>query len=160
MNLYEITEQQQIINNLLEESCGELTPELEQALELNLENFSNKAEGYVKAIKNYNAEADAIAEEIKKLQAKKKVCENAVTRMKNALSTSMNIFGMNKVQAGLFKISLTTSKSVNIINEDLIPQDYKRVKYEISKTDIKKAIEAGETVEGAEIMENKSITIR
>jgi len=160
MNLYEITQQQQELNNLLEESYGELTPELEQALELNLDNFSAKAEGYVKAIKNYKAESDAIAEEIKRLQEKKKVCENAVNRMKTALSTSMDIFGMNKVQAGLFKISLTTSKAVNIIDENAIPENYKRVKYEVSKTDIKKAIESGETIEGAEIVENKSITIR
>ena len=160
MNLYEITQQQQELNNLLEESYGELTPELEQALELNLDNFSAKAEGYVKAIKNYKAESDAIAEEIKRLQEKKKVCENAVNRMKTALSTSMDIFGMNKVRAGLFKISLTTSKAVNIIDENAIPENYKRVKYEVSKTDIKKAIESGETIEGAEIVENKSITIR
>lgn len=160
MNLYEITQQQQELNNLLEESYGELTPELEQALELNLDNFSAKAEGYVKAIKNYKAESDAIAEEIKRLQEKKKVCENAVNRMKTALSTSMYIFGMNKVQAGLFKISLTTSKAVNIIDENAIPEYYKRVKYEVSKTDIKKAIESGETIEGAEIVENKSVTIR
>ena len=160
MNLYEITQQQQELNNLLEESYGELTPELEQALELNLDNFSAKAEGYVKAIKNYKAESDAIAEEIKCLQEKKKVCENAVNRMKTALSTSMDIFGMNKVRAGLFKISLTTSKAVNIIDENAIPENYKRVKYEVSKTDIKKAIESGETIEGAEIVENKSITIR
>lgn len=160
MNLYEITQQQQELNNLLEESYGELTPELEQALELNLDNFSVKAEGYVKAIKNYKAESDAIAEEIRRLQDKKKVCENAVDRMKTALSDSMNVFGMSKVQAGLFKISLTTSKAVNIIDEDAIPQNYKKVKYEVSKTEIKKAIEAGETVEGAEIKENHSITIR
>jgi hypothetical protein len=160
MNLYEITAEQEMLNNLLEESMGELTPELEAALEINLDNFNAKAEGYVKAIKNYKAEQDAIAEEIKKLQAKKKTCENAIDRMKDALKTAMVVFDTPKVQAGVFKISLTTSKSVNIVDEDAIPQDYKKVKYEVSKTDIKKAIEAGETVEGAEIVENKSITIR
>lgn len=160
MNLYEITQEQANLNNMLEESMGELTPELEAALTLNLDNFNAKAEGYVKAIKNYKAEQDAIAEEIKKLQAKKKVCENAVERMKDALKTAMDVFDTPKVQAGLFKISLTKSESVNIINEDAIPEQYKRIKYEVSKTDIKNAIKNGETVEGAEIVENKSITIR
>lgn len=160
MNLYEITQEQIDLNNMLEESMGELTPELEEALKLNRENFSMKADGYVKAIKNYKAEADAIAEEIKKLQDKKKVCENAINRMKTALCDAMQIFDMKKVQAGIFKVSLTTSEAVNIIDEEVIPEEYKKIKYEVSKTDIKNAIKNGLIVEGAEIKENHSITIR
>lgn len=160
MNLYEITQEQANLNNLLEESMGELTPELEAALTLNLDNFNAKAEGYVKAIKNYKAEQDALAEEIKKLQAKKKTCENAVERLKDALKNAMDVFDTPKVQAGVFKISLTKSESVNIIDENAIPEEYKKIKYEVSKTDIKNAIKNGETVEGAELVENKSITIR
>ena len=160
MNIYEITQEQINLNNMLEESMGELTPELEEALKINLDNFNAKAEGYVKAIKNYKAEADAIAEEIKALQAKKKVCENAQQRLKDSLKTAMTVFDTPKVQAGLFKISLTTSEAVNIIDEDAIPQEYKKVKYEVSKTDIKNAIKSGLVVEGAEIKENTSITIR
>lgn len=160
MNLYEIKAEQQELNALLEENYRELTPEIEAALKINEENFAIKTEGYVYAIKNYKAEADALAEEIKRLQEKKKVCENAITRMKGALTEAMDVFNMPKIQAGLFKVSLTTSKAVNIINEDSVPEQYKKIKYEVSKTEIKKAIESGETVEGAEIVENHSITIR
>lgn len=160
MNLYEITVEQMNLNNLLEESYGELTPELEEALKINKENLVTKAEGYAKAIKNYKAEQDALAEEIKKLQAKKKVCENAIARMKDALSTAMDTFDMPKVQAGLFKISLSKSESVNIIDEDAVPMEYKKATYTVSKTDIKNAIGGGLVVEGVEIKENKSVTIR
>lgn len=160
MNLYEITQEQLSLNNLLEESMGELTPELEEALELNRDNFQIKADDYVKAIKNYKAEADAIAEEIKKLQEKKKVCENAIDKMKTSMRTAMDAFGMPKFQTGVFKVSMTTSEAVNIIDESLIPEEYKKVRYDISKTDIKNAIKAGVEVSGAEIKENHSITIR
>lgn len=160
MNLYEITVEQMNLNNLLEESYGELTPELEEALKINKENLVTKAEGYAKAIKNYKAEQDALAEEIKKLQAKKKVCENAIARMKDALSTAMDTFDMPKVQAGLFKISLSKSESVNIIDEDAVPMEYKKATYTVSKTDIKNAIDGGLVVKGVEIKENKSVTIR
>lgn len=160
MNLYEITVEQQQLNALLEENGGELTPEIEEALKINLDNFNAKAEGYVKAIKNYKAEEDAIAEEIKRLQEKKRVNANAQARLKEALKNAMDTFDTPKVQAGLFKVSLTKSEAVNIINEDAIPQEYKKVKYEVSKTDIKNAIKSGLVVEGAEIVENKSITIR
>lgn len=159
MNLYEITQEQLSLNNLLEESLGELTPELKEALELNRDNFQIKANDYVKAIKNYKAESDAIAEEIKKLQEKKKVCDNAIDKMKAAMCTAMDAFGMPKFQTGVFKVSMTTSTAVNIIDEALIPEEYKKVKYDISKTDIKNAIKAGIEVSGAEIKENYSITI-
>lgn len=160
MNLYEITVEQQQLNALLEENGGELTPEIEEALKINLDNFNAKAEGYVKAIKNYKAEEDAIAEEIKRLQEKKRVNANAQARLKEALKTAMDTFDTPKVQAGLFKVSLTKSEAVNIVDESLIPEEYKKIKYDISKTDIKNAIKSGLVVEGAEIVENKSITIR
>lgn len=160
MNLYEIKVEQQQLNNLLEENYGELTPELEEALKINEANFAVKVEGYVYAIKNYKAEMDVLANEIKRLQDKKKVCENAINRMKNALAEAMDIFGMPKAQAGLFKVSLTTSKMVNILDESIIPEQYKKIKYEVNKTDLKKAIENGEEIEGAEIVENHSVTIR
>lgn len=160
MNLYEINQQQEELNALLEENCGELTPELEAALEMNMDNFQLKAESYVKAMKNYKAEADAISEEIKRLQDKKKVCETAVSRMKTALCESMGTFGLPKIQAGLFKVSRTSNTSVKILNEDEIPEEYKKVKYEVSKTAIKNAINEGKTVAGAELEETHSITIR
>jgi len=160
MNLYEINQTQEELNNLLEENCGELTPELEAALEMNMDNFTLKAENYVKAMKNYKAEADAISEEIKRLQEKKKICETAVSRMKTALCDSMGVFGLSKAQAGLFKISRTSNTSVKILDEDAIPQEYKKVKYEVSKTAIKTAINEGKKVAGAELEETHSITIR
>lgn len=160
MNLYELTQEQLRINNLLEESYGEITPEIESAMELNQENFSVKADGYIKAITNYKADQEAISEEIKRLQDKKRVCENAINRMKTVLCESMDIFGMPKFQTGIFKVALSKSESVNIINESLIPDEYKKIKYDISKTEIKNAIKNGELVDGAEIVENKFITIR
>ena len=76
------------------------------------------------------------------------------------MSDAMDAFGMPKFQTGLFKISLTKSESVNIVDESVIPKEYKKVKYEVSKTDIKNAIKNGVQVAGAEIKENHSITIR
>lgn len=160
MNLYEITQEQINLNNLLEESCGELTPELEEALALNKENFSIKVDGYIRAIKNYKAEVDAIAEEIKKLQDKKKVCENAVLRMKNSMKNAMESFDMKRYNSGIFTVSISTTKAVNVIDENLIDEKYKKISYTVSKTDIRDAIEAGVNVQGATLVENKNIIIK
>jgi hypothetical protein len=59
-------------------------------------------------------------------------------------------------------LSLRKSKSVEIIDADAIPQQFKTVKTTetINKTEIKKAIESGEIVSGATIKENKNLQIK
>jgi type I restriction enzyme M protein len=53
--LYAITSEQLRINELLEESGGELTPEIEEALTLNEENFLVKSDGYIESIARFKA---------------------------------------------------------------------------------------------------------
>lgn len=160
MNLYEITQEQIELNNLLEENYGEITPEIEQALSLNRDNFISKAENYIKAIKNYKSYIDSVSDEIKKLQDKKKVAENAIDKMSEALKNAMNIFDTKKVKVGIFNLSINKTNSVNIINENIVPEKFKTYKPSISKTDIKEAIKNGETVDGVEIVENENIRIK
>ena len=61
-----------------------------------------------------------------------------------------------------WNLSLRKSKSVNIYDESLIDKKFIEVetKEKISKTEIKKAIEAGENVQGANIVEKNSLNIK
>ena len=49
--------------------------------------FEDKADGYAKIIAQMNADSAAIADEIKRLQARKKSMEGNVDRMKKSLQT-------------------------------------------------------------------------
>ena len=159
MNLYELTCEQIEINRMLEENGGELTPELEQALLITEENLNQKAEGYCKAIAIYNGQAATLDEEIKRLTAKKKVAENAVARMKDAL---MQVLQLEKINAGTFTISTRKSKSLEVLDEALIPEKYKETvtTIKVDKNAIKDAIKNGAEIEGVELKENKSIQIK
>ena len=53
LTLYNITSEQFRIYELLEELGGEFTPEIEEALALNHENFLVKSEGYIEGIAKY-----------------------------------------------------------------------------------------------------------
>ena len=75
MTLYDLTTEQMVINRMLEENGGELTPELEQALMITEENLSVKTEGYCKAIAIYKGEVETLKAEIDRLTAKKKTAE-------------------------------------------------------------------------------------
>jgi uncharacterized coiled-coil DUF342 family protein len=91
-SLYQISREAQEIASQLEE--GELTPELENALVITQNELQNKAINYGYAIKSVEDDVTAIQEEIKRLQGLKSVKENAIDRMKEAISTAMIGFGI------------------------------------------------------------------
>ena len=68
MTLFNIAAEQLRINDMLEESGGELTPELEEALVINEGNFMVKVEGYVETIARYKALAEIAAQRIAELK--------------------------------------------------------------------------------------------
>ena len=55
--------------------------------------------------------------------------------------------------------SIRTGPSVQIVNEELVPDTLCRFKREVSKTAVKEALNAGEYVPGA-ILTNGNVTLR
>lgn len=158
--LYTITEDQRLINQMLEENGGELTPEIEEAMLITEDNFLAKAEAYGATISEYNAQADACAVEIKRLQAYKRTCENVSNRMKERLSEAMKAFDKDKVTAGTFRFSFHKCQAVVIEDEMLIPDTYKDFTPSIRKQDIMAALKNGEIIAGAMLETRQSLTMR
>ena len=160
LTLYTITSEQLRINELLEESGGELTPEIEEALILNEENFLTKSEGYIESIARYKALAEPADVRIKEMQRIKKTAENIEKRLKERLQHAMVVMGHDKVDVGLRKLSLRSSTVVSITNEDAIPAEYIIVETKVDKMKIKEALKNGVVIDGAELVHNTSIQIR
>lgn len=160
LTLYTITSEQLRINELLEESGGELTPEIEEALILNEENFLTKSEGYIESIARYKALAEAADVRIKEMQRIKKTAENSKRRLEERLLWALQTMGRDKVEVGLRKISLRCSTAVNITDETAIPAEYIKVETSVDKMRIKEALKSGEVITGAELVTNQSIQIR
>ena len=120
-----------------------------------------KLESYCKIIRQSEADAESLKVEIDRLKDKKLKAENAVTRMKSAILYFLDSAGKNKADAGVFKVSKRRSQAVKVYDETLVPKEYfVQKKPELSKTKIKEAITAGETVQGAEMVENYSVIIK
>lgn len=160
LSLYHITSEQLRINELLEESGGELTPEIEEALAINEENFLVKAEGYIESIAKYKALAEAADVRIKEMQRIKKTAENIEKRLKERLLWAMNAMERDRVEVGARKLSIRNTTSVNITDEAHIPSYYIKVETKIDKDTIKRDLKNGIAVEGAELVTNQSIQIR
>lgn len=159
-SLYQIGKEYEDIASQLEE--GELTPELEIALVITQEQLQTKAVNYGFVIKEFESDISAIDEEIKRLTAIKKSKANAKERLKQTLSDAMQYYGIEKVEIPTLKLSFRESKSVSITDESHLPKKYmvEKVSYSPDKTAIKKAIENGENVTGAEITTNQNLQIK
>lgn len=164
--LWEITQEFLALASLIEEAGGEATDEVMEELAISRENFAHKAEGYAKLILKWDSEVDAASAEIKRIQAIKKTKENAVGRLKETLKTALLIFGqedskgIKRFETPLIKLSTRKSTSIEITDEQALPQEAFVIKREVSKTAIKELLEAGATIEGASVKENISVVIK
>ena len=105
MNLYELTQQFQFLQDLLE------NPEVDQQmvedtiadLELDIE---EKADGYAKVIRNMEGIIAAIKQEQDRLASKKATLENSIKRLKTNLQEAMITTGKTKFKTELFSFSI------------------------------------------------------
>lgn len=104
-----------------------------------------------------------IDSEIERLLKMKKSNESKIKRIENIIDyTFRDEYKWKPVMFWNFKIWYRKSKQTIILDEDLIPSEYKKevVKTTISKSDIKKAIESGKFIQGASVCENMNLNIK
>lgn len=159
--LYQINNDYYDLISQIELAEGELTPELESALEINKNELEVKSIAYVEYIKTKESFNDRITEEIKRLQAIKKQNETLIDRLKTNLVSAVNLYGTFK--SGFLTFSTRKSKQVEVNCEpNDLPKEFKVVKVTETpdKNAIKKAIEQGQEVAGCRIVENINLTIK
>ena len=153
MKLYEIDEQ---ILNCIDAETGEIIDaDMLNALQMERD---AKIEGVALWIKDLKAEAEALKAEKIAFEKRQKTCENRAESLKQWLAVALN---GEKFKTTKCDVSFRTAKSVNVT--DVFSFDSKFLKFSdptADKTAIKKAIEAGEQVSGAELIERKSVTIK
>ena len=160
--LYELTEMYKNIWDLVEDDEIDLET-LETALSQVEDNLETKAESMAKLVKGIDGDVTALKEEENRLAKRRKALENKQTNIKLYLENQLNVMGIDKVKTPLFTVALQNNPpSVNILDENLIPEQYKKsvTTTSIVKKDILEALKDGQVVEGAEIKQGKSLRIR
>lgn len=121
--LYELTAQMRQIEDSLEETGGELSPELEEL-------WNETGDSLVQKVDNYNAlrlhfenYSENLANEIKRLQALKKTADNSLARLKAHIKDVMVANGFSKLEGAYCKMSLSSSTST-VLDEELLLQPY------------------------------------
>lgn len=123
MNIFEIQQELLDIFAELEETGGELTPELEEKLAVTQENFKEKVKSYGEVIKSVKAEIDLIDKETARLKELKDSKSKAIDRMSKIIAQAITMFGDETKSGGKFldygtgKISVRNTQKVEVDTE-------------------------------------------
>lgn len=157
MKLYELADSVKRIEEICD-SEEELGLYLDQA-KMQLQ---EKAGNVVKFRQYLTTRAEAIGSEIKRLSELQKQSLKRAENLEKYISYSMTKNGIDKIETDIAVISFRKSETTDILDEKLIPIEFKKIKTveSIDKTAIKKAIKDGQEVAGATITEHKNLQIK
>lgn len=161
-----------LIEQALDENGGELTPELEEAWQETQESLTAKVDNYNKLICHLEYNSEALAKEIKRLQALKKTADNSLKRVKEHIKDTMLQFGISKLDGEFCKMSLSSSSTTEV-DEEILLQPYIgrlerlmlpswiNAELKVSKTELKNAFKDGDvTPAGVKFVKNTILRIR
>lgn len=170
IGLFQLTEESRALYELsneleINEETGEVidnTETLKQLFEEWEGNFIDKLDSCQYIRKELESNAELLATEIKRLQARKKALENRAERLRALMCDSMVISGETKLK-GKHSFSIGTRKSL-FIDENATPeffnQEYVRTIKEFDKKKITEDLKNGANIEGAKMIDKINFSIR
>jgi len=160
MTLIEINRASAGVVELLIESGGEITPEIEKLLSDLDVKTKNKIDGYHAMIEKMKSEASYYKENADTLYAVQKACEAVAKRLRFGIQNAMEMSGIQEISGENHRVVLTaTPGSLEITDASLIPDEYKMqvTTSVIDNTKIREALDQMEEVPGARIKGGFSI---
>tara|TARA_R110000868_G_scaffold88938_1_gene247803 strand:+ start:719 stop:1210 length:492 start_codon:yes stop_codon:yes gene_type:complete len=161
-NIFQIKEHYIDILRVIYEAEGEITPEIENELNITESEFQEKAINYAYIIKKLETDNLVIEAEIKRLKVIKDKNAAIIEKLEGRVVDAMKLFGADKVESPLVKLSLRKSESVNISDESRLSDNFftTKITKTVSKTALKDAIKSGADISGAELVTNFNLQIK
>lgn len=134
------------------DTYNELLAEIDDSRDEKLVNIE-----YIK--REVEAENELIANEIKRLQGRKKANDVKQERLSNL---QLMLIGEDKVSTPFYTFSTRKSESVEIVEESKLPKRFlvEKNTYTPDKKAIKEAIKSGVSVKGATLKQNVSLSVK
>lgn len=124
--------------------------------------FEDKALNVARYIRNLEAEAGAIAEAKKRMEARERATANQAKRLKDYLRLELERTGIKPKAADLALSVQKNPPSVKIDDEARLPSDYLETitSTRARKKEILEALKAGAVIPGAKISQSNRLVIR
>lgn len=170
MNIYEISQAvKQVIENGFYEDpeTGEILFDGENVVQLD-EAIETKIDNIACYVKNLVAYAGAIKAEEEALTKRRKQTEKKAENLKKLIVYLMDLGGKTKLPTARNVVSFRKSTAVEIEDEDAFALEYlddgnlvkEEINYKISKVEAKRLLTSGEKLNGAKLVENRSLIIK
>lgn len=123
---------------------------------------SQKIDNFASFIRSESARSEYYKEESRRLSNKSKTAEQRINYLKMRYAEIMRMNGLSKVSGNAYCLSLRLSQAVCVENLDLLPEQFKRIKTEITpdKIAIKESLLSGIELEGCKLIQNASLQIK
>ena len=160
MKLYELTQNYMNLQALLEDET--ISQDIiEAAMKEVGDDIEEKAQNYAVIMKNLEAEAAALEKEEKRLAARKSSLKNRNKILKDYLENSMKSIGKTKFKTNLFSFNIGKNpSSVNIDDENLIPDQYIVYTKSLAKRAMLDDIKKGVIIPGVSLKQTESLKIK
>jgi hypothetical protein len=116
---------------------------------------SDKLQRYQGFFSFCEAQSGQCEAEIERLRARKKAIEGAKERLRKYLARAMDLHHVTRLDAGTVVFSLRPgARSLVVTDAEKIPYQFKeeRIVTDIDKAALKRSLEAGESIDGAELV--------
>lgn len=162
MTLYELTNECQDLMDKMDDPSVDKEA-LKEAIDLTKENLRNKIEGYIKVYMNNQAKIESVHNEIDRLKQRENMLKDRTDVLADSILTVMQLCGLTKIETDLFTAKIKTGNGkVVVTDEDLLDSKFFNVKPSkptLDRTALRKAILAGEDIEGASIEKEVSLDV-
>jgi BMFP domain-containing protein YqiC len=167
LTLYQIEDELMVALDTIEmidpESGPALRAELEQQIAHLVAAEISKVDGVTRMLAHFESQAELATQEIKRLQRRKKRFEDCYARLEACARLAMECVGKRKIEGATSSLALRKNPpSLFISAFDRIPAEYLIVKQDISvnKDAVKRALKAGISVPGAELVQGDRLERR
>lgn len=164
MRLFEISgEYQHLLDNLCDPETGEISEQTLVKLDEVGQELDKKCIAVASYIKNIDAERKAIEEAKRAMAAREAAMDKVVTNLTNYLQTNMERTGKTEVSCPYFAIKIKKCPvSVDVLDEEAVPSEYKKRKEIISvdKMKLREELTNGVIIPGVALKQNNRLEIR
>jgi len=159
MKLYELTDSYRRVLDQLSELDGEASEDerCQTLLEGLSGAFDDKVLGVAKVIRSMDADVMAIANEVDRLQARKRHLAGRIDWLKRYLLAEMEAVGCEKIRGSTLTVALAKSPpSCDVVSLDDVPEEFKRVRVEADRAAILRHFgSTGELVPGTAVITDR-----
>ncbi|MFD2869918.1 siphovirus Gp157 family protein [Kurthia populi] len=127
--------------------------------------IADKLEGYAMVIKNIQSDIDGLKAEEKRLSERRRSLENSVKRMKEAMSSTLELVedddkGKKRVKTDKFSFYFIERASAIVEDVNELPINFIKTEIKADSKALTEYLKLGNEVKGATLKVNKSLSIR